>query len=325
MISRLVAGALVACLAFTAAASAQPAYPTKPIRMVVPFAVGGATDVIGRLLSPKMSELLGQQVVVDNRAGAGGNIGADVVAKAAPDGYTILVATGSTHTMNPVLYTKIPYHPIRDFTAISQVVITPFVLVVNKDVPATDLKSLVALAKANPGKYSYGSSGVGSNVHLCSELFKQLAGNLDIIHVPYRGSGPLMNDLIGGQINMALDTAATSEAHIQAGSIRPIGAATKMRMPTMPDLATLDEQGAKGFDCYTWNGIFAPAKTPDYAVKKLNDALNKTIADPVINERLTKMGFIPTLNSTPEKLAAFTQAELDKWTPIIKATGVQLD
>ena len=324
MIARILASALAAWL-LTTSASAQPAYPTKPIRMVVPFAVGGATDVIGRLIGAKMSELLGQQMIVDNRAGAGGNIGADVVAKAAPDGYTILVATGSTHTMNPLLYPKIPYDPIRDFTPITQLVVNPFLWVVHKDFPATDLKSLIAVVKANPGKYNYGSSGVGSNVHLCSELFKQMAGNLDLTHVPYRGSGPLMNDLLAGQINMALDPAVTSAAHLQAGSIRAIGAATMARAPTMPNLPTLDEQGLKGFDCYTWNGIYAPAKTPDAVVKRLNAAFNQVILDKAVNARLVEMGFVPTPNSTPEALAAFTKSELEKWAPIIKASGIKLE
>ncbi len=325
MIARILAGAVASCLLLATAAFAQPAYPTKPIRLVVPFAVGGATDVIGRIIGAKMSEILGQQVLVDNRAGAGGNIGADIVAKAAPDGYTILAATGSTHTMNPVLYPKIPYDPIRDFSPVGQLVITPFVLVINKDVPATDLKSLLALVKANPGKYNYGSSGVGTNVHLCSELMRKMAGNLDLAHVPYRGSGPLMNDLIAGQITMALDAAATSAGHIQSGAIRAIGTAMPARIPTMPTLATMAEQGLPGFECYTWTGIFGPAKMSAAVIKRLNDVLNQVLNDKAVAERLSGMGFEPTPNTTPEKLALFTKAELDKWTPIIKASGVQLD
>lgn len=322
---RLLAGLLAGCLSWAGGAVAQDKYPTKPVRLVVPFAVGGATDVIGRLLGARMSELLGQQVVVDNRAGAGGNIGADLVAKSPPDGYTLLVGTGSTHTMNPRLYKKLGYDPVTDFAPIGQVVVTPFLLVVSKDLPATDLQSLVALYKANPGKYNYGSSGIGSNLHLCTEWFKQLGGGLDVTHVPYRGAGPLLNDLTAGQIAMALDTIATSTGHIQAGTLRAIGAATAKRLRAMPDLPTLDEQGMKGFDCYTWNGIFAPAKTPANIVTILNAALNKALADPVLFKRLEDMGFEPTPDTTPAKLEAFVKAELDKWTPIIKATGVQLD
>jgi len=323
---RALLGACVV-LGLTAAipVSAQQQYPTKPIRMVVPFAVGGATDVIGRIMAARMSEILGQQVIVDNRAGAGGNIGADIVAKAPPDGYTFLAATGSTHTFNPVLYTKIPYDPIKDFAPIAEVVVTPFQLVVHKDFPATDLKSLVAAVKASPGKYSYGSAGVGTNIHLCTELFKQMTGITDLAHAPYRGSGPLMNDLIGGQIAMALDPPATSGPHLAAGAIRAIGAATVKRTRAYPNVPTLDEQGLKGFDCYTWTAFYAPAKTPEAIVNRLAEAVRQALADPKVGGRLAEMGFEPVADPTPAKLAAFTKGELDRWTPVIKASGVKLD
>ncbi len=315
---------LAGCMALAGTAAAQAPYPTKPIRLVVPFATGGATDVIGRLIGAKMSETLGQQMVVDNRAGAGGNIGTDLVAKAPPDGYTVLVATGSTHTMNPRLYKKIAYDPVKDFAPIGQIVVTPFILVASKDFPATDLKSMLALLKANPGKYNYGSSGIGSNLHLCTEWLKKLGG-VDVTHVPYRGSGPLLNDLTAGQIAFALDTVATSAGHIEGGSLKPMGSAMLYRLRSYPNLPTVDEQGLKGFECYTWNGLFAPAKTPPAIVNTLNAALNKAISDPAIKKRLEEMGFDPTLDTTPAKLEAFTIAELEKWTPIIKDSGVQLD
>lgn len=325
MIARILAGIFAMGLILTQAANAQTTYPTKPIRMVVPFAVGGATDVIARIVGVKMAEILGQQVLVDNRAGAGGNIGSDLVAKAPPDGYTILAATGSTHTFNPVLYKTIPYDPIKDFAPIGQVVVTPFMLVVHKDVPVKDIAGLIALVKANPGKYNYGSAGFGTNIHLCTELFKQMAGNLDLAHVPYRGSGPLMNDLTAGQITMAFDPAATSMPHIQGGAIRPLGTATLRRSHTMPDLPTLHEQGLTGFDCYTWTSFYAPAKTPDAVLRRLAAALNVALADKAVGGRLAEMGFEPTLDTSPEKLAAFTKAELDRWTPVIRASGVTLD
>ncbi|MSP05213.1 MAG: tripartite tricarboxylate transporter substrate binding protein [Acetobacteraceae bacterium] len=325
MIARILVGAFAVGLIFIGPASAQDKYPTKPIRMVVPFAVGGATDVIARILGMKMSEFLGQQVLVDNRAGAGGNIGSDLVAKAAPDGYTILAATGSTHTFNPLLYKKISYDPIKDFAPIGQVVITPFLLVVHKDVPAKDLPGFIALVKANPGKYNYGSAGIGTNIHLCSELFKQMAGNLDLAHVPYRGSGPLMNDLTAGQIAMAFDPAATSTPHIQGGAIRPLGTATLRRSHAMPDLPTLHDQGLTGFDCYTWTSLYAPAKTPDAIVRRLAAALNAALADKAVGGRLGEMGFEPTLDTSPEKLAAFTKSELERWTPVVRSSGVELD
>ena len=323
---RKLAATLLSGLLLTTAAAAQTNYPTKPIRMVVPFAVGGATDVVGRIIGAKMSEILGQQVLIDNRAGAGGNIGSDVVAKAAPDGYTVLAATGSTHTFNPVLYAKIPYDPIKDFAPIAEVVVTPFLLVVNsKAVAATDFKGLIAEIKANPGKFNYGSAGVGTNIHLCSELLKQMAGIPDVAHVPYRGSGPLMNDLIAGQIAMALDPPPTSSPHIQAGAIRPIGAATRNRSRAFPNVPTLAEQGLTGFDCYTWTAFYAPAKTPDAIVRRLAEAVNQALNDKGVAARLAEMGFEPVLSSSPEQLAAFTKAELDRWTPVIRASGVKLD
>ncbi|MSP04104.1 MAG: tripartite tricarboxylate transporter substrate binding protein [Acetobacteraceae bacterium] len=325
MLIRSLTGIVLAGLLINVAAVAQPNYPTKPIRLIVPFAVGGATDVIARIIGVKMSEVLGQQVLVDNRAGAGGNIGSDLVAKAAPDGYTILAATGSTHTFNPVLYKTIPYDPIKDFSPIGQVVVTPFLLVVHKDVPVKDLAGLVALVKANPGKYNYGSAGIGTNIHLCTELFKQMAGNLDLAHVPYRGSGPLMNDLTAGQITMAFDPAATSTPHIQGGAIRPLATATLRRSHTMPDLPTLHEQGLTGFDCYTWTSLYAPAKTPDTILRRLAAALNAALVDKAVGGRLGEMGFEPTLDTSPEKLATFTKAELDRWTPVIRASGVTLE
>jgi tripartite-type tricarboxylate transporter receptor subunit TctC len=191
---------------------------------VVPFAAGGPTDIVARVMGAKMGELLGQQFVVENRAGAGGNIGADVVAKSSSDGYTLLMATVSTHAINPGLYKKIPYDPVRDFTPVGQVGLTPTLLGVNPSVPATDVKSLIALLKANPGKYTYGSSGIGSILHLCGEQFKTLAGGLDVVHVPYRGSAPLISDLVGGQISMAFDATPTALPQALSGAIRPLGA-----------------------------------------------------------------------------------------------------
>ena len=321
----LMAGVFFGASLWAGSAMAQDKYPTKPIRLVVPFAVGGATDVVGRLIGAKMSEILGQQLIVDNRGGAGGNIGTDLVAKAPADGYTILVGTGSTHTMNPRLYKKITYDAVNDFAHIGLIVVTPFLLVANKDVPATDLKSLLAVIKANPGKYNYGSSGVGSNLHLCTEWFKKLAGGIDLAHVPYRGAGPMMNDLLAGGVFLALDTVATSTTHMQAGNLRAIGSAMDYRLRALPDLPTLQEQGMPKFECYTWNALFAPAKTPPPIVNILNAALNKALDDPATKKRFEEMGFDPANGTTPAKQEAFVRAELEKWTPIIADTGVQLD
>jgi tripartite-type tricarboxylate transporter receptor subunit TctC len=322
---RAVAG-LVLAVAVASGAGAEDKYPTKPIRMIVSFAVGGPTDIVARLIGARMSELLGQQIVVDNRPGAGGNIGADMVAKAPPDGYTLLMGTVSTHAINPGLYKKLPYDPVKDFEPVAQIGVTPSVLVVNpKLVPATDVKSLIALLKANPGKYSYGSSGMGSILHLCGEQFKTMAGGVDLVHVPYRGSGPMMNDLVAGQIPIAFDGTPTALPQIQGGAIKALGAGMTKRARALPDLPTLDEQGLTGFDCYTWNIIFAPAKTPLAIIAQLNSAIQKSLSDETVFKRLQEIGIDPTPGSTPEKAAAFVKQELAKWAPIIKASGTELD
>jgi tripartite-type tricarboxylate transporter receptor subunit TctC len=304
---------------------AQDSYPSKPIRLMVSFAAGGPTDTVARITAAKMTELLGQTIVVENRTGAGGNIGADVVAKSAPDGYTLLMATVSTHAINPGLYKKMPYDPLQDFTPVAQVGVTPCVLAVHPSVPASDVRSLIALVKANPGKYSYGSSGMGSILHLCGEEFKSMAGGLEATHVPYRGSAPMIADLVGGQIAFAFDALPTVLPQVQAGRIRAIGGGMATRARAMPDLATLQEQGVAGFECYTWNAILAPAKTPAPIVSRLSDAINRALADPAVFKHLQDAGVDPTPGSTPEKLAEFIKSELAKWAPIIKASGAHVD
>ena len=321
---RLLLGAALACV-LALPAGAQDKYPSKPVRMVVSFAVGGPTDIVARIMGAKMGELLGQQFIIDNRPGAGGNLGADVVAKAPPDGYTLLMATASTHAINPLLSRKIPYDPIKDFEPIGQVGVTPGVLAVHKDVAAKNVQELIALLKANPGKYSYGSSGMGSILHLCGESFKMTVGGLDIEHVPYRGSSPMINDLAAGQIPMAFDGLPTVLPQVQAGTIRAIGAGTATRARAMPDLPTLQEQGIKGYECYTWNGIFAPAKTPKPIVAKLSEAVLAALSDPAVVKKLQDVGVDPTPDTSAEKLTAFVKAELAKWTPIVKASDIHLD
>jgi tripartite-type tricarboxylate transporter receptor subunit TctC len=317
----LVAGLPLAC----SGAIAQENYPSRPIRMVVPFVAGGPTDIVARAMGARMGELLGQQFVVENRGGAGGNLGADAVAKSPSDGYTLLMATVSTHAINPGLYKKMPYDPVRDFTPVGQVGVTPTLLGVNPSIPATDVKSLVALLKANPGKYTYGSSGIGSILHLCGEQFKTLAGGLNVVHVPYRGSAPMMNDLIGGQISMAFDATPTALPQALSGAIRALGAGMAERMRALPTLATLQEQGLKGFECYTWNAILAPANTPQPFIARLNRAMNQALDDPQVFKRLQEVGVDPTPGSTPQDAVKFVKAELAKWAPIIRASGEQLD
>jgi tripartite-type tricarboxylate transporter receptor subunit TctC len=308
-----------------ARAQGQDTYPSHPVRMIIPFAAGGPTDIVGRIMGAKMGEVLGQQIVVEDRAGAGGNIGADYVAKATPDGYTLLMATVSTNAINPGLYAHMPYDPIRDFAPIGRVGVTPTLLLVNPSLPVTDVRGLIALLKANPGKYSYGSSGVGSILHLCGEEFKSLAGGLDIVHVPYKGSAPMDTDLMGGQVAMAFDATPTAMPLALAGKVRALGAGMATRLAAMPDLPTLQEQGLKGYECYTWNAILAPAGTPAPIVDKLNIAINKSLADPKVADALEKAGINPTPGSTPATTVDFLKAELAKWAPIIKASGARVE
>jgi tripartite-type tricarboxylate transporter receptor subunit TctC len=318
-----IAAAMVA-LASTGARAADD-YPSRPVQLIVPFAAGGPTDIVGRVTAAKLGQVLGQQFVVEDRSGAGGNIGADFVAKSVPDGYTLLFATVSTNAINPGLYKHMPYDPVRDFAPVGRVGVTPTLLLVNPSIPATDVKSLVALLKANPGKYDYGSSGVGSILHLCGEEFKTMAGELDIVHVPYKGSAPMDTDLMGGQISMAFDATPTALPLAQSGKVHALGAGMLKRLDAMPDLPTLNEQGLKGFECYTWNAILAPAGTPRPIVDRLNAAINTALADPQVTDSLKKAGVDPTPGSTPRTTADFVKAELAKWAPIIKASGAQVD
>ena len=324
MRARRVAFLLFAC-AIGLSAGAQESYPSKPIRMIVSFAAGGPTDIVARTVGAKMAELLGQPVLVENKTGAGGNIGADVVAKSPSDGYTLLMATVSTHAINPGLYRNMPYDPVKDFAPVMQVGVTPCLLAVNPSLPVNDLKGLVTLLRANPGKYSYGSSGMGSILHLCGEEFKAMAGGIDATHVPYRGSAPMMADLVGGQIAFAFDALPTVLPQIQAGKVRALGGGMATRARAMPELPTLQEQGLAGFECYTWNAIMAPAKTPTAIIATLSGAIAKAMADPAVLKRLQDVGVDPTPDSTPEKLAAFIKSELAKWAPIIRASGAHVD
>jgi tripartite-type tricarboxylate transporter receptor subunit TctC len=307
------------------AATAAENYPLHSINLIIPFAAGGPTDIVGRIMAARMGQILAQTFVVENRGGAGGNIGADAVAKSTPDGYTLLFATVSTNAINPGLYKHMPYDAIEDFAPVARVGVTPTLLLLNPSVPATDVKSLIALLKANPGKYNYGSSGTGSILNLCGEEFKAMAGGLQITHVPYKGSAPMDIDLLGGQIAMAFDATPTALPLAKSGKLRALGAGMLKRLDAMPKLPTLDEQGLKGFECYTWNAILAPAGTPKPIVDKLNSAANEALADPSVIDSLEKAGVNPTPGSTPASTAAFVKAELDKWAPIIKASGAQID
>jgi tripartite-type tricarboxylate transporter receptor subunit TctC len=315
----------VLALGSTGGAKGDETYPNRPVRIVVPFSAGGPTDIVGRIFAQKLSELIGQQFYVENKVGAGGNIGADQVAKSPPDGYTLLMATVSTHAINPGLYSKMPYDPIKDFAPVAHVGITPTTLNVHPSIPAKDVKELIALVKANPSKYTYGSSGLGSILHLCGEQFKAAAGGLEIQHVPYRGSAPMMADLVGGQISMVFDGTPTALPQIQSGAIRAVGAGMAERMRAMPELPTLQEQGLKGFECYTWNAILAPAGTAPAVVDKLAGAVKVALDDPIVVKRLQEAGVDPIFGRGPKETMEFLKAELAKWAPIIKLSGAAVN
>ena len=317
-------GGLLVALA-ASGVHAQEQYPSKSVRMIVSFSAGGPTDIVARIMSAKMGEILGQQFVVENRTGAGGNLGADVVAKSPNDGYTLLMATVSTHAINPGLYVKIPYDPVKDFAPVGQVGVTPTMLGINPAIPANDAKSLIALVKANPGKYTYGSSGVGSILHLCGAQFATLAGGLQMTHVPYRGSAPMMSDLISGQISMAFDATPSIGPQVDAGKVRALGGGMAKRLRTMPNLPTMQEQGLQGYECYTWNAIMAPAGTPQPIVERLSAAIQKALQDASVFKNLQEAGIDPVLGRGPRETEAFIKAELAKWAPIIKASGARVE
>ena len=318
-----VSSASLAFIALSAPQAHAQAYPSKTIRFVVPYPAGGPLDTVARLLGAKVGESVGQPVVVENKPGAGGNIGADIVAKSPADGYTILMGAVATHAINPSLYKSIPYDPIRDFAPVTQVASTPNVLVVNPGVPAKDVKELIAYAKANPGKLSFGSGSIGSAGHLAGELFKATAG-VDMVHVPYKGAAPAMQDLIGGRIQLMFDNLASSLGQVKAGKVRALAVTTAKRSPLAPDLPTIAETGVPGFDISTWFGIFAPAGTPKPALDRLHAEFAKALAAADVRDRMTSMGAEPVGN-TPDEFAAFVRSEGEKYSKVIRASGAKVD
>ena len=307
---------------FSCNVAAQP-YPAKPIRFVVPYPAGGPLDTVARLLGQKVSESTKQPVIVDNKPGAGGNIGADAVAKASADGYTILMGAVATHAINPTLYSSIPYDAIKDFVPVTQVASAPNVLVVNPAVPASSVREFIAYAKANPGKLNFGSGSTGSAGHLAGELFKTMAG-VDMTHVPYKGAAPAMTDLIGGQIQLMFDNLASSLAQVRAGKIKALAVTTAKRSALAPELPTIAESGLPGFDISTWFGIFVPAGTPRDVVERLHGEFTKALAMPDIREKMLVLGAEPVA-SRPEEFAAYIRAEADKYTRVIRASGAKAD
>jgi tripartite-type tricarboxylate transporter receptor subunit TctC len=312
----------VAALALALPAAAQ-GYPSKPIRFVVPYPAGGPLDTVARLLAQKVSESTRQPVVVDNKPGAGGNIGADIVAKSPPDGYTILMGAVATHAINPTLYASIPYDPVRDFTPVTQVASTPNVLVVNPAVPANDVKGFIAYARANPGKLNFGSGSTGSAGHLAGELFNAQAG-VKMTHVPYKGAAPAMQDLLGGRIELMFDNLASSLAQVKAGKVRALAVTTARRSGLAPDLPTIAESGLPEFDISTWFGVFAPAGVPRDVVDRLHAEFTRALAAPDVREKMLALGAEPVGNR-PEEFAAYIRREAEKYARVIKASGAKVD
>ena len=297
-------------------------FPDRPITLIVPFAAGGSTDLVARVVATKMSSDFGKQVVVENVGGAGGSLGAERVARAKPDGYTILMGTVATHALNPLMLKKKPYDAEKDFAPISLLAIVPNVLVVNPQLPVKNVAELIDLLKKNPDKYSYASSGNGTPLHLSGELFKSMAG-VSVVHVPYRGAGPALNDVVGNQVPILFDNLPSSSSHIKGGTLKALGVTTKERVPSFPDIPTIADT-VPGYETYTWNALFAPAGTPPDVISRLNGVAKKAMADPEVIKRMDDFS-AKIVASSPEALAVHVKAELAKWEPVIKGSGVQLD
>jgi len=316
MSGKLIALALV----MTAGAASAQTYPTKAVRLVVPFLAGGSTDIVGRTVAQKLSEMWGQQAFVDNRPGGGTTIGTEMVAKAAPDGYTLLV-TPAPFTINPSLLTKLPYDALTDFAPITLINTTPLVMVVNPGVPAKNVKELIALAKAKPGKLNFGSSGTGGSNHLAGELFDAMAG-VKMVHIPYKGNAGALTDIVGGHLDVVYNGITSAVALIRGGKLRALAVTSLQRSAALPDVPTLDESGLKGFEAVAWNGLSAPAKTPRDVIMKINADVIKIVNSPELKERLKADGSDPVGNS-PEQYAAFLRNEIAKWAKVIKFAGVK--
>jgi len=313
--------------ALALAASLSPAlaqnYPTKTIRMIVPFPPGGTTDILARVAGQKITEAFGQQVIIDNRPGAGGNIGTELVAKAAPDGYTLLTDPGSTLTINPSLFAKLSYDVLKDFAPVTIIAAVPNLLVVHPSLPVKSVKELITLAKARPGQLNYASTGAGQSTHLSMELFKTMAG-INVVHIPYKGSSPALVDLLGGQVSLMFDNMPSSLPHVKAGKLRALAVSTLKRSPAMPQLPTVAESGLPGFEVSVWFGVLAPAGTPREIVNKLNGAIVRSLQSPDVHERLAGQGAEP-IGNTPEQFTAQMQRDLVKWAKVVRDSGAKLD
>lgn len=309
-------------LALGAAPAAELPYPTRPIRMVLPASPGGPVDVIARTVGAGLAEALGQQIVMDNRAGAGGIIGAEIVARATPDGYTLMFAHSGPLAIEAAIHSKLPYHPLKDFAPVSLVAASPYALIVNPATPAKSVKELVALAKSRPGKFHYASGGVGTGIHMAGELLN-LAAGLKMVHVPYKGAGPSMAALMSGEVDMMFNGVSSALPHVKAGRLRALAISTAQRSPLLPDLPTVAESGLR-YETSGWYGLVAPARTPKTVTARLQSHLLKALNTPEMKERLASQG-IDGIASTPERLTQHLREEIDKWTAVVKAAGLKAD
>jgi tripartite-type tricarboxylate transporter receptor subunit TctC len=304
------------------AAHAQTPYPAKPIRIIVAYTPAGTTDILARAIGQKFTEAWKQPVIVDNRPGANGNIGTEVAAKSPADGYALLMGTAGTHGINPGLYPKLPFDPVKDFAPISLAAIVPNILVVHNSLPVKNLQELITYAKKNPGRLSFGSPGIGSTGHLSAELFKTLAG-INMTHVAYKGSAPTLQDLMGGQIQVVIDNIPPYLPHVKAGKIRALAVTPAKRSPAAPELPTMAEAGVKGYDAASWFGLFAPAGTPAEIVDKISEETRRILGMPDVREKLLSLGAQPA-GSTPEEFAHFIDSEIAKWARVIRSANVTL-
>lgn len=311
-------------------AFAQQAWPNKPVRIVVPFAPGGTTDILARAIAPELTRAFGQTFFVDNKAGAGGNLGADIVAKSPNDGYTLLMGTVGTHGINRALYSKLPFDPIKDFSPITVVAGVPNVMVMNADIAKSrninSVTDFIAYAKANPGKLNMASSGNGTSIHLAGELFKSMSGTY-MVHFPYKGSGPAMLDLLGGSMDVMFDNLPSAIPHIKSGKLKALAVSSHQRSEAVPDLPTLEEAGGpalKGYDASSWFGLLAPVGTPVSVVNRIQQEVAKAMGTAVVKEKLLSQGAIPGGN-TPDEFVKFIDAEHKKWAQVVKISGAKVD
>ncbi len=312
----------LAILAVVAMPAFAQSYPQKPIRIVVPFPAGGTTDILARAIGQKLTDSFKQQVIIDNRPGAGANIGAEIAARSPPDGYT-LFGISTIHAINPSLYSKLAYDPIRDFAPITNVAATSQILTVHPSLPVTTVKQFIAYAKAKPGELNYSSAGNGSQPHLTGELFKTMTG-VNLVHVPYKGAPPAMTDLLAGQVALTFATAPSAVPHVRSGKLRALGVSTAARIKALPDVPTIAEAGVAGFEAAGWNGLVAPAGTPAAIVERLNSTIVSIVQEPAMSKYLADQGADPW-TMTPAQYADYIKSEVAKWAKVVKASGAKID